>query len=50
MSESIKFNDCVQNLHSDKMRELKKVLPNLFDKDGNLIKSELENFAGRYEG
>ncbi len=49
-NESIKFNDCVQNLHSDKMRELKKILPNLFDKDGNLIKAELENFAGQYEG
>ena len=49
-NESIKFNDCVQNLHEQKMAELKKLLPNLFDKDGNLIKAELENFAGRYEG
>lgn len=49
-NESIKFNDGLQNLYSDKMAELKKLLPNLFDKDGNLIKSELENFAGRYEG
>lgn len=47
-NESIKFNDGLQNLHSDKMAELKKLLPNLFDKDSNLIKAELENFATGY--
>jgi adenine-specific DNA-methyltransferase len=46
--KTIKFNEGVQNLHYDKMAELKKLLPNLFDKDGNLIKSELENFATGY--
>ena len=48
MSETIKFNEGLQNLHQEKLEELKKLLPNLFDKDGNLIASELENFVKSY--
>ena len=47
--KSIKFNDNLPDLHQEKLAELKKLLPNLFDKDGNLIKSELENFVGNYK-
>ncbi len=46
--KTIKFNEGLQSLHHDKMAELKKLLPNLFDKDGNLIKAELENFVTGY--
>lgn len=49
MTKTIKFAEGLPNLHQEKMEELKKLLPNLFDKDGNLLKSELENFASAYE-
>ncbi len=48
MSETIKFAEGLSNIHQEKIEELKKLLPNLFDKDGNLIKSELENFTSAY--
>lgn len=48
MNQTIKFAEGLPNLHQTKLDELKKLLPNLFDKNGNLIKDELENFAQNY--
>lgn len=48
MNQTIKFAEGLPNLHQEKLEELKKLLPNLFDKNGNLIKDELENFAQNY--
>ena len=48
MNKTINFAEGLLNPHQEKLEELKKLLPNLFDKDGNLIKSELENFTQNY--
>lgn len=48
MTKTVKFDEGLPNLHQEKLEELKKLLPSLFDKDGNLIKSELENFTSGY--
>jgi adenine-specific DNA-methyltransferase len=48
MTKTVKFAESLLNLHQEKLEELKKLLPNLFDKDGSLIKSELENFTSSY--
>lgn len=48
MSKTENFGENLPNLHQEKLEELKKLLPNLFDRDGNLIKSELENFTKQY--
>lgn len=48
MNKTINFVKGLPNLHQEKLEELKKLLPNLFDKDGNLIKEELENFTTAY--
>ncbi len=48
MNQTIKFAEGLPDLHQTKLDELRKLLPNLFDKNGNLIKDELENFAQNY--
>lgn len=42
------FGEDLSDLHQEKLAALKKLLPNLFDRDGNLLKSELENFTAGY--
>ncbi len=49
MTNKINIYDDLANKPNEKLAELKKLLPNFFDIDGNLIIDEVKNFCDEYQ-
>ncbi len=49
MTKKINIYDDLANQPNEKLQELKKLFPNFFDIDGNLIIEEMQNFCKNYQ-